>query len=194
MESYDFLVEEIRKSLSPKRFQHSLRVVETALAMKETERLERSKVYLAALLHDYAKDLPKGELLSLAWENNLIICKAEEAQPDLLHGPVGAWLCEHRLGISDREILNAIHYHTTGRVHMSLLEQVVYLADLIEPGRVYEGVETLREKYNENMNEGMLFAFNSTIEYVLERRFLIHHLTVEARNWLLSNWNTEESE
>lgn len=186
MESYVSLVNEIKRRLSPERFQHSLRVVQTALSMKEAAQLDRDRVYLSALLHDYAKDLPKTELLSLSRGNALITCRAEEMQPDLLHGPVGAWLCQHRLGINDREILKAIRYHTTGCIAMSLLEKVIYLADLIEPGRTYKGVDILRKKYSESLDEGLLFAFDSTIEYVLERRFLIHPLTVDARNWLLS--------
>lgn len=194
MKHYDSLVKEIQSRLSPERFQHSLRVVETALGMKGAEELERERVYLSALLHDYAKDLPKSELLNIARENSLLTCRAEEAQPDLLHGPVGAWLCQHRLGISDGEILNAIRYHTTGCIAMSPLEKLIYLADLIEPGRTYKGVDILREKYQENIDEGLLFAFDSTIEYVLERKFLIHPLTVDARNWLLFKEITEESE
>lgn len=185
MKNFCSLVKEVQDRLSPERFQHSMRVVETALEMKEAEELERDSVYLSALLHDYAKDLPKFELLQIARENALLTCRAEEAQPDLLHGPVGAWLCQHHLGISDREILNAIRYHTTGCIAMSPLEKLIYLADLIEPGRTYKGVDTLREKYKESIDEGLLFAFDSTIEYVLERRFLIHPLTVDARNWLL---------
>lgn len=187
MDNYDYLVKEIQSRLSPERFRHSLRVVETALGMKEASELDRDQVYLSALLHDYAKDMPKSELLSLARDNHLITCKAEEVQPDLLHGPVGAWLCEHRLGINDRDILKAVHYHTTGCIDMSPLEKVIYLADLLEPGRTYQGVITLREKYEESLDEGLLFAFDSTILYVLERRFLIHPLTVDARNWLLYN-------
>jgi predicted HD superfamily hydrolase involved in NAD metabolism len=193
MENYDFLVEEVRRRLSPGRFQHSLRVLDTALSMKENAELEKDKVYLAALLHDYAKELPKADLLALARENGLLTCKAEEVQPDLLHGPVGAWLCENSLGIKDQDVLEAIRYHTTGRAGMSLLEKVIYLADLLEPGRVYNGVEVLRKKYREGLSAGMLFAFDSTIAFVLERKLLIHPFTVEGRNWLLLK-DTEESE
>ena len=67
----------------------------------------------------------------------------ERANPSLLHGPVAAVWAEKELGITDRSILDAIRYHTTGRAGMSRLEMVVYLADLIEPGRRYPGVDRL---------------------------------------------------
>jgi predicted HD superfamily hydrolase involved in NAD metabolism len=175
----------IKEKLSSKRAAHSLSVVKTALEMAEGTGLDQEKVYLAALLHDYAKELPPEELLALAKENGLLTCLAEERQPDLLHGPVAAWLCRQELKIQDEEILNAIRYHTTGRPGMTRFEIIIYLADLIEPGRKYDHVDKLRKKCAKNLYKGLLYAFDSTLVYVLERKFLIHPLTVEARNWLL---------
>lgn len=176
----------IKAKLSPQRFDHSLRVVETALEMAEGQLIDRNKVYLAALLHDYAKDMPPDRLLGLAREQGLVTCRAEEAQPDLLHGPVAAWLCREELGIWDNEVLEAIRYHTTGRVDMTPLDILIYLADLIEPGRSYEGVSELRRLCREDTASGLLYAFDSTLLYVIRRKLLIHPLTVEARNWILT--------
>ena len=53
----------------------------------------------------------------------------------LLHSPAGATLAKNEFGIEDKEILDAICYHTTGRGDMTLLEKIVYLADKIEPSR-----------------------------------------------------------
>ncbi|MCR4441253.1 MAG: bis(5'-nucleosyl)-tetraphosphatase (symmetrical) YqeK [Peptococcaceae bacterium] len=177
----------IKERLSPSRAAHSLRVVKTALKMADGKKVDKDKVYLAALLHDYAKDLPPQELLAVARQNHLLTCQAEEMQPDLLHGPVGAWLCRNDLRVDDEEVLLAIHYHTTGRVNMSMLDIIIYLADLVEPGRKYQGVDKLRSVCASDLARGMLCAFDSTIRYVLEREFLIHPLTIEARNWLLAS-------
>ena len=40
----------------------------------------------------------------------------------------------------DVEIINAVRYHTSGRMNMTLLEKIIYLADYIEPGRQFPGV------------------------------------------------------
>lgn len=175
----------IKERLSPKRAAHTLATVETALQMTEGTGLDRQKVYLAALLHDYAKELPPQTLLDLAKANGFLSCSAEEAQPDLLHGPAAAWLVRQEFRIEDEEILQAIRYHTTGRPGMGLLEIIIYLADLVEPLRQYDGVDKLRRKCSKNIYKGLLYAFDSTLIYVLERKLLIHPLTVQARNWLL---------
>ncbi len=175
----------IKKNLSPKRFEHSLRVMDTALGMAEVPKIDRDRVRIAALLHDYAKDLKPGILLELAEKNSLLTCHAEKVQPDLLHGPVGAWLCREELNITDEAILQAIRYHTTGHAAMNELDIIVYLADLIEPGRRYKGVDELRKICAKDIYAGLLYAFDRTLLYVIEREMLIHPFTLEARNWLL---------
>ena len=65
--------------------------------------------------------------------------------PEILHGPVGAWIAENEFHITNEDILNAIRYHTTGRANMSKLEKIIYIADMIEPNRKFDGVEELRE-------------------------------------------------
>jgi len=178
-------VEIIGVKLTLPRFEHSLRVAKTALQMAQGREVDKDKVYVAALLHDYAKDLSAHELLKTARDNNLIICEAEEMQPDLLHGPVGAWLCQKELGVKDKDIIRAIRFHTTGNRDMNMLDIIIYLADLIEPGRSYPGVNELRTICQNDLLRGLLYAFDCTLLYVLERELLIHHNTVEARNWLL---------
>lgn len=184
----------ILEKLSPQRYQHSLQVVDTALKMAQNLQLNTEQVYLAALLHDYAKDMAGELLLAIAREKGLLTCHVEEVQPDLLHGSVGAWLCEYELGIQDPEVLHAIRYHTTGNVQMSSLEVIIYLADLIEPGRNYEGVKELRDICQQDLEAGLLFAFDATLKYVLKRKMLIHPQTVEARNWLLLRGDTPAEE
>lgn len=184
----DYYVNILKARLSPARLAHSQLVVETAfklrdrLQIEEKNSLKEEKLWLAALLHDYAKDLSGQELLFIAAENNLISCKAEEVQPDLLHGPVGAFLCRRDLKIEDEEVLQTIRYHTTGHERMTLLEKLVFLADLVEPSRNYVGVDELRKICEDDLDKGLLFAFDSTLQYVLRRELLIHPLTVQARN------------
>lgn len=189
--------QKIEERLSPDRFAHSLRVVDKALDLAKQSRcsLDLEKLRLAALLHDYAKDMPPEELLSIAFEHGLVTAEAEKVQPDLLHGAVGAFLCRRDLGMSaaDEEILHAIRYHTTGCEKMSLLDKIVYLADLLEPGRTFAGVDELRRICEDDLDAGLLFAFDSTIQYVLARKLLIHPLTVQARNWHLLDMKKDDS-
>lgn len=213
----------IEERLSPDRFAHSLRVVEKALDLAKQAKkwqeanycglsrsilsksgtsnsiedcsLDLDKLRLAALLHDYAKDMPKKELLSIALQHGLIISEVEKVQPDLLHGAVGAFLCRRDFGLTaaDEEVLHAIRYHTTGCEKMSLLDKIVYLADLLEPGRTFAGVDELRRLCEDDLDAGLLFAFDGTLQYVLTRKLLIHPLTVQARNGHLLDMNNDDS-
>lgn len=184
----------LEERLSPARYAHSLRVVEKAIEMAELGKmrdygagLNIEKLRLAALLHDYAKDMPKQKLLSLAEQYGLITSEVEKVQPDLLHGAVGAFLCERDFGlpVADEKILHAIRYHTTGCARMSLMDKIVFLADLLEPGRTYDGVDELRRICEDNLDAGLLYAFDCTLQYVITRKLLIHPLTIQARNWHL---------
>ena len=176
----------IRENLSPQRFQHSLRVMEAAVDIADRLNVDKDKVCIAALLHDYAKDYKTEKLLELAEKNALITCQAEKVQPDLLHGPVAAWLCRTELGIKDEAVLQAIRYHTTGHAAMNELDTIIYLADLVEPGRKYKGVEELRKICEQDIYAGLLYAFDCTLLYVIERKMLIHPFTIESRNQLLT--------
>jgi predicted HD superfamily hydrolase involved in NAD metabolism len=190
----NYYVNILKLRLSPTRFSHSLSVVEMAMKMGENLALNKNKLWLASLLHDYAKDLSCQELLALARENKLITCKAEELQPDLLHGPVGALLCQQDLRLEDQEVLQAIYYHTTGHEKMSLLDKIVFLADLIEPSRSYVGVDELRKICEDDLDKGLLFAFDRTLQYIIRQKLLIHPLTVQARNGHLLVMEEQEIE
>lgn len=181
----NFYINILKNRLSEHRFSHSLRVVDTALKLGDLLDLDKEKLWLASLFHDYAKDMPKDEILFLARENNLITCTAEELQPDLLHGPVGAFLCKQDLNFRDKDVLQAIYYHTTGHENMTSLDKIVYLSDLLEPGRKYEGIDELRKLCKDNLDNGLLYAFDSVLQYVLKRNFLIHPMTIKARNNLI---------
>ena len=109
----------------------------------------------------------------------------------IIHGPVGAILAKRDYGISDEEILNAIRIHTTGDVNMSLLEKIIFLSDLIEPGRAFPGVDELRVKAFKDLDEAMVHAFDMTIMHVLNKGSLLHPKTVSARNYILMEKESE---
>lgn len=179
------LIDIIRKRLSPQRWEHSLQVAEIARQMAENYGGDSAKAYRTGLLHDYAKGLSGQELLEVAEPNGLIQHPVDRQVPDLLHAPVGAWLVEQELGCDDREILAAIASHTLGEVGMSTLAEIIFLADMIEPGRDYPGLERLTCLAMRDLREGMLFAYDTTIRYCIQQGRIIHPRSVEVRNYYL---------
>ncbi len=176
----------IKDKLSPSRYQHSMQVAMMARDMARKFGLNEDKAYLAGVVHDYAKDIAGLELLSLAQKYDLLEHEVESHVPDLLHAPVGACLLAREQGLVDEEILDAVKNHTLGRVGMTDLEKVIFLADIIEPGRNFPGIERLRCVAWSNLNQGMILAIEFTLRYCMERGGLIHPRTVLVRNNLLS--------
>ena len=170
--------------LSPKRYNHSLGVAQTAVELAESSGVEREKAWTAGLVHDYARELPAEQLVALARKLEV---KDDFAlnYPELLHGPVGAYLIKLELGIEDPEILVAVTSHTLGRRKMGKLEQIIYLADMIEPARNYHGVDSLRQQARSDFHSAVLSALDHTLRFLLEEGKPIHIRTIEARNYLL---------
>ncbi|HUM56656.1 MAG TPA: bis(5'-nucleosyl)-tetraphosphatase (symmetrical) YqeK, partial [Bacillota bacterium] len=104
--------------------------------------------------------------------------------PDLSHSKIAAFLMEKELDIRDEDVLNAVKYHTTGRANMSKLEKVIFLADSIEPGRDYPGIEKIRELSNKDLDAACLSAIENTIEYLHRQDINIDPDTEKAREWL----------
>ena len=88
--------------------------------------------------------------------------------------------------IDDEDIINAVRYHTTGREDMTLLDKIIYMADLIEEDRDFPRVDELRNlSYSGKLDEALLLSFNNTIKFVIDKNQLIHPRTVSARNYIL---------
>lgn len=185
MLSYENMKEKIREQLTPYRYEHTLGVVEAAIELAHKYQVEEEDAKIAALLHDCAKDKDKETLLKIAKENNLELDQVVKMQPSLLHGPIGSIIVQKNFGIKNRNILSAIRYHTTGRAHMTTLEKIIYLADYIEKGRDFPGVEKLRQAAQKDLNYALLLSFDHTIRYILEKENLLHLNTIKARNDIL---------
>ena len=93
----------------------------------------------------------------------------------------------------DREVLDAIRYHSTGTADMTQTAKIVFLADLIEPGRDFEGVEAIREASFQDLDRGMLLSYDNTIRYLLEDGLLIHPDAIAGYNQLAAKTKTVQS-
>jgi predicted HD superfamily hydrolase involved in NAD metabolism len=176
--------EQLKKDLPPALYAHSAGVAETAAGLARTLHADEKKAYLAGWLHDCARSWPAEELLSFARNNNLEIDELTKRQPILLHGAAGAALAKS-WGILDAEILSAVANHTLGCPGMSLLGQIIYLADKIEPNRQYPGVDGLRELARVDFHAGVLEASAQSISYVLKKQKNIHPMSISFWNWLV---------
>jgi len=189
MKKEDILVEKIKERLKERqpqgRYQHTLGVVKAACNLANHYGLSIEKARIAALLHDYAKELTEEELKSYIRSHNLEVDQSLLETYQLLHGIVGAHMAKIEFQIEDEDILQAIRYHTTGRLDMRPLEKIIYLSDFIEENREFPGVNSLRELAYKDLDCGLLQGFNNTIKFLLKTDKVLHSNTVEARNQIL---------
>ncbi|NRT89834.1 bis(5'-nucleosyl)-tetraphosphatase (symmetrical) YqeK [Clostridium beijerinckii] len=177
----------LKSNLLEKRYMHTLGVADTAKRLAKLNGVSEKKAEIAGLAHDVAKNLSIDKMREMIKENNVIISEIEEKNMNLWHSIVAPIEAKDKLGIDDDEILDAIRWHTTGKEDMSTLTKIIYIADMIEPGRNFDGVDEIRRATFENLDKGVYFGLTSSIKVLLARNLLIDENTIKARNYFLFN-------
>lgn len=186
MEDTKEIISSLKEVLSMKRYEHTIRVKETAIELSSHYDVSIDKVEAAALLHDYAKcfsvETLKSSIDKYALPSTLLTYHHE-----LWHAPVAAELVKEKFHILDEDILNAIRYHTTGRVGMSPLEKIIFIADYIEPARNFPGIEDVRKLAIQNLDVAVRKALQNTILFLIGKDSTIHPDSFMAYNDLTMN-------
>ncbi|QOR65605.1 bis(5'-nucleosyl)-tetraphosphatase (symmetrical) YqeK [Cytobacillus suaedae] len=178
-------LEIVRKQLTEHRFTHTIGVMETAISLAKRYGVDEKKAEISAIFHDYAKFRPKDEMRSIIYEQKMAK-DLLEFNSELWHAPVGAYLVKTEVGIEDEEILNAIKFHTSGRVNMTPLEKVIYLADYIEPGRHFPGVDEVRELAKISLNKALIQSLINSIQFLFKKNQAIYPDTFLTYNALVN--------
>lgn len=185
MQELSTIMHWLKNNISSKRYIHSINVSSTAAKLAEFYDCDVQKTSIAGLVHDCARELDMEELLNCLAAEGIAADALTLSVKELLHGPAAVHICRKVFCIEDEEILSAVRYHTTGKENMSLIEKIIYLSDFIEPSRSFDGVEKLRELAVEKLDEALLMAFNSSIQYIMSKNGLIHVDTILSRNHIL---------
>ena len=145
---YDSLIPKLKKfvesNVKSTRLDHTKGVVDTAKKMAVRYDVDPKKAEIAAWFHD-----------------------AFRSAGNLEHGPIAAEKIQELFNVHDPEIIEAIKNHTTGHPNMSKLDKIIYIADSLEPGRDYPGVEELRKIMYVDLDECLYQLMTHTRDYVL---------------------------
>lgn len=159
----------MEKELDPKRYEHTLGVAYTAAALAMRYNASIYNAQLAGLLHDCAKCISNEKKLSICEKNNIVITEVEKRNPYLLHAKVGSFLTENEYEVTDRDVINAVLNHTTGRPGMSLLEKIIFISDYIEPGRnKAENLSEIRKMAFSNLDHALVRILEDTLNFLKE--------------------------
>ena len=176
----------LKGRLLEKRYIHSLNVADSARALAKKYGADEEKAYFAGLVHDIMKNASDDEQLQIMGKGGIILTRTEKENKKLWHAMAGECYLRTEIGITDKDILNAVRYHTTGRAGMSILEKVVYIADYISAERDYSDADVMRElSWNEGLDEAALYALKFSFKSLSKKEKLIHTDSVEYYNELI---------
>ena len=179
---YEALKAILQKRLNEKRYYHSLCVADEAKRLAEKYGGDSEKSYLAGLLHDITKNAPDEEHLQIFKEFGIILSDVEQNAKKLWHAMSGALYVKNILEINDPEIIDAIRFHTTAKADMSLLAEILYLADFTSKDRDYEDVDVIRKYVDESLEKAFVYALEYSITDLVNQGRAIHPDTVQAYN------------
>lgn len=184
----------LSENLSEERYSHSLGTAECAKELAEKFGENADKAYITGLLHDCAKCFSNEKLKEII-DSNLHVEECEMLNYKTLHAPVSAYIAEKDFGVTDKEILSAIRWHTLGRIGMSTFEKIIFLADKIEPNTrnsEYRS-EILQILSQENgLNLALLRCYKETIKSLAKRELKICFTTIDIYNHLLDVKNVSD--
>jgi len=175
----------LRARLSKKRFVHSVNVAESARELAVRWNADPDWAYLAGLLHDCCKELPAEEQEALMRSGSFDVEDVEWLCKPVWHGIAAAAYMQFELGIENHEVLSAARWHTVAHANMTLLEEIVYMADLISADRTYRDVERIRKLAFSDLQKGMLAGVEFAVESVLKKGTPLPICTAQAYNYYL---------
>lgn len=171
MSDYDFIKmqKKLAKYLDENRYEHTLGVMFTCASLAMVHGYDLKNAQVAGLLHDSAKCIPNKKKLKICAEHHIPVSDFEKEHPFLLHAKLGAYIAKAKYNVTDKEILSAITYHTTGKPDMTMLEKIVYIADYIEPARnKAPRLTEIRRLAFEDLDECMYQILKDTLSYLDE--------------------------
>ena len=199
-EMLDTLREELRGTMSEKRYRHTVeveRMVERLGELYAPDMLVQLRA--AALLHDITKEFSLQTQLQILKKFDIITYYSDEISPKTLHARTAACLIpEQYPAFASPAVIDAVRWHTTGRAGMTVCEKIIYLADYIDMSRTFPDCVELREMFwgadPESMNARereahlrrvLISSFDRTVRALLEEGGLISIETMQARNELV---------
>lgn len=178
-------LEILKTRLKPERLYHSVCVAEQARRLAEKFGCDAEKAYTAGLVHDIMRYEPINKMTELIEADGQTLTESEKNMAVTLHAVAGEVFLRKELGVTDSELLSAVRYHTTGKEDMSLLEKIIYAADLTSEDRDYPDVAEVRELAEADLDKACLRGLSFTLEDNARRHRPIHLDTLKAYNFLL---------
>ena len=177
----DQILIDLHLALSQPRLDHILSVAKTVKSLAKAYQRDPEKLYLCALLHDLAREMPVKEQVRILNEGGVKDLLLLE-NPALCHAKVAGILAVERYNLNSA-VIEPVIWHTTGRKNMTLDDCLLYVADQIEPKRSWSSKEIIEEAH-QNIYKTMQECLRKKLEFTLKRGKMVHPDSLECWNWL----------
>jgi nicotinate-nucleotide adenylyltransferase len=152
--------------LTPHRLAHSKSVAKTAYEIAKANNLDEPlKAYVAGLFHDIGKDIAEDKQFEMTKK---YYPEYSDIPRFAYHQFAGAHLVQEMFGIKDKDIIEAIEFHSTGNENMCLLAKIIYAADKIEPTRGFDSSYLINAMKNDAEN-GFVTVLEANREFLLSK-------------------------
>lgn len=179
--------EYIKQILPEARFRHSMGVASLARRLGKAYGENPDELYLAGILHDIAKPVPYSDALKMCDELEAEVDEIERGMPPLLHAKLGAELVKCRFGIKEGKITSAIRRHTVGAPKMSLFDKIIFVADMCEENRSFDGAAKIRGTAFENIDRACVMCIEASERFNRAKNNPLHPLSAEIKAELMQN-------
>lgn len=190
------LMSQVQSRLSAKRFEHTLGVCKMAELLSDfCLPDDREEIFIAALLHDIAKELSESELRDIIAKAGIVLTDADTAP--VLHSYAAPHIVRKDFSqFATSEILSAVEKHTVGDSEMSVFDEIIFLADYIEDGRTYKDCVDTREfilsSLSKNsvvesvnaLHKACIMSMERTCDSLSKRGAIVNPRTLDAINSL----------
>lgn len=172
------LQHKMKKKLDVYRYEHTLGVMYTAAALAMCHGTDIEEALLAGLLHDCAKCYPDEKKLELCRKHHVVLTDVERENTALIHAKLGATLARDKYGVDNERICRAIATHTTGAPAMEPLQQIIFIADYMEPHRDRAGrLDEIRHMAFEDLDAACRMILTDTLTYLSDSPKTIDQMT-----------------
>ena len=177
---------DVRNGLSDYRYNHSIRVMEEAESLARHYQADIEKCMLCALTHDMCKEFTEKENNEFIKKYNLPKELLNDENKNIVHGFIASILVKEKYNFKEDMVL-AVRYHTTGYPNMDLLAKIVYLADKIEKGKNYPGIEEERLLDYQDIDKAIILCLSNQIKHLKEKNKVINKIGYDTLKFLKEN-------
>ncbi|OHD54206.1 MAG: hypothetical protein A2Y33_12945 [Spirochaetes bacterium GWF1_51_8] len=171
---FEKIYEDLKNNLSKKRYQHTLGVERVGMELAAKWGVKPEEMRVAAVLHDCAKGMSIAEQMEFCGKNGIPLTREDLQSPGVIHARVGAFLAYWKYGVRDKEILDAILIHPTGKENMTRFQKILFIADYIDPNRELPTTHDLTGLAFRDMERAVLEIVVEKNQYLIEKRMVLH--------------------